>query len=298
MSKIKFNIEWFKDNDIAINCKTMEESETLHKELQKLKIDDTYDISIYYHNYLDNTCYDMAQRKFSSRYEVFYSGIECYMKKGYTIIKFSDLEFEDEIVENKPKISKTENKECGYDLPVEVNKSIKKTILRGEVKLKEGDIVHAEYKGLYKDGLTGIVTPSGILYVNGGGDICDSIQIIIDNELQWYIPSRDIKDKSLHLEASKLLFKGELFDELKDLITYVVDKPKKVKVATYEVGISSIGTKHRSLCTSDNQYIEIGDIASIDEGLYAGRYGIVTNIKYEELTEDELKLHSKITKIK
>lgn len=299
MSKIKFSKEWYRDNKIAINCKTNEEAIQLFREFIKIDIrwnknDNKLSIhNTYFDDNKDNICYTIED----NFYNLTYQYKDYFLKEGYTIINFSDLEFESDIIKNEPKITKTENEECGYDLPVEVDKSDKNHILRGNVKLNSGDIIHVRYKELHKNGLTGIITSNGILYTAGLFDSLSCIQsTIINEELEWYIPSKDIKDESLLV--SQLLFKGELKDRLKELIIYVEDnKPKKRTVETFEVKFCRNSIVVKSPYISDED-IKIGDVISPTDGFLTDRYGIVTDIKCKELTEEELNKYAKITKIK
>ena len=291
MGKIKFNKEWYRDNEIVVNLKTEDEANKFIKELIKVGITHWIDGSPLsefnkFSQYGGNTCYNYDSS------ELYCASKSCYLGINYTVIKFSDLEFESEISENEPKITKVESEECGYKPVIEVDKTVKTTILRSEVKLKVGDIICTNYE--FNGDNIGIITEDYILYNTGEFDLLSSID---KKRLMWYIPREDVKNKGEYI--SQFLFKGNLHNELKDLIIYVEDdKPKETKIKTYIIGISSNEDK-RNFCVSDNPNIEIGDMVSIDNGLYSGRYGIVNGIRYEELTKEEIKkYYSNITKIK
>ena len=288
MSKIKFNKEWYSRNRVAINCNTRLESILLTRELHKLKIDSDWDMDSIYDIYKEKTCYECDRNL-----RISYGSVNYYVDGRYMIVSFSDLEFESDVTESEIEEYNSLTKYCAN---LNKNTSNKTTILREYVKLNNGDIIHVRYKELYENGLTGIITSNGILYTNGTFDCINIQSDVIDKELEWYIPSKDIKDELL-LSVSQFLFKGVLDFSLKKLIVYVEDKPKKIETKLYKVSLSTNGFKN-SYYISDNS-IEIGDVVSIDSsGLYSGSYGIVTDIKYRELTEEGLKPYSNITKIK
>lgn len=289
MSKIKFNKEWYVNNKIAIHCRTEVESKSLTKELHKLDIDKNWDMSVAYKYYREDVCYECDENLFMS-----YGNVSYYITHNYLIINFSDLEFESDIIKNESKITKTENEELGYDLSVEVDKSDKNHILRDEVKLNSGDVICVKNSSLYS---FGIITSIGILYANGLCNSLDNIQSnIINKELVWYIPSKDIKDKLLLV--SQFLFKGKLDDKLKDLIIYVEDEPNKVGVEIFEVKFKKTNIFPICFINGDNKCIFKGDVVSPTSGVYKGYYGEVIRTKIEKLTQEELNSYSKITKIK
>ena len=291
MSKIKFNKEWYKDNKIAINCKTNEEAIQLFREFIKIDIrwnknDNKLSIhNTYFDDNKDNICYTIED----NFYNLTYQYKDYFLKESYTIINFSDLEFESDIVKNESKITKTENEELGYDYVAEVDKSDKNHILRGDVKLNSGDIIKSKNYSI------GLVVGDCISWSDGGWDEATETGY----DLEWIIPSESLKtDKGY--EVGRLLFNGELKDSLKDLIIYVEDdKPKKVETRIYHIAVSENRDKYRSFCISSRTDIEIGDIVSIDKGLYSGKYGVVISTKYKEISEEDIKKHySNITKIK
>ena len=324
MSKIKFNKEWYRDNKVVIHCKYRIDAirliGELSKEFDKIGIKDFYNETLNrYDRYLSNTCYSYEQEEGN----ISFGDVNYYIDNNYSVINFSDLEFESEYELNEDDLGYEEFdnsfnnlEDIISDIPpkksvkfkatvvkpnqpiVETDIQNKKTILRGKVKLNNGDIIHVKYKELYENGLTGIITSNGILYTDGLFDLIDRIQsAIIDEELEWYIPSKDIKDELL-LSVSQFLFKGVLDDELKELIIYVEDnKPKKRTVETFEVKFCRNSIVVKSPYISDED-IKIGDVISPTDGFLTDRYGIVTDIKCKELTEEELNKYAKITKIK
>ena len=305
MNKIKFNKEWYRDNDIVINCRTGEEADKFINELAKVEItewssSDELKLNNRFNFYKSETCYRLEQD-----YTVSYCGIN-YFEKDYTILKFSDLEFEDGInhlsledvgldkdflknILNEDEITKTENEECGYEPLVAVDKTNKRTILMEDVELNNGDIVKS------KDGIVGIAIGDCISWNDGGWDI--STEIYCD--LEWIIPSERLKHDKAY-EVGRLLFKGELEDNLEDLIIYVQDKPKEIKTRTVEVFSVKFCKTESGLShyISDSEEIFVEDIVSPIRGEYEDLYGEVINIQCKELLEEELKSYNKIIKIK
>lgn len=284
MSKIKFNKEWYSRNRVAINCNTKAESILLTRELHKLKIDSDWDMDSIYDIYKEKTCYEC-----DSSLLISYGSVNYYVDSRYMIVNFSDLEFESEISESEIEEYNSLTKYCAN---LNKNTPIKSTILRGEVKLNSGDIICCNYE--FNGDNIGIITEDYILYNTGEFGRLSGIDEMIKNYLVWYIPRESLNNGEL---LSKFLFKGKLDDDLKDLIIYVEDDPKKIETKIYKVSLSTNGFKN-SYNISDENNIEVGDVVSISRGLYSGDYGIVTEIKYNELTQERLNSYSKIIKIK
>lgn len=90
--KMKFDLEYFKNNKVAINCETEEEAKELFKILKEygvkwwgdveLNIDETH-----WNDYQENTYYEI-----NTINELSYS-YNFYKNNNYKIIKFKDIEF-------------------------------------------------------------------------------------------------------------------------------------------------------------------------------------------------------------
>ena len=318
MSKIKFNKEWYRDNDIVINFKTEEEVNKFINELAKVEITewscgDELKLNNRFCSYKFETCYRLEQD-----YTISYCSIN-YFKKDYTILKFSDLEFEDGINHlsledvglDKDFLKNILNEDdLGYEeldnsfnkLPdivsnsiikksepiIETNTPIKRTILMEDVELNNGDIVKS------KDEIIGIIVGDCVSWNNGRWH--DSLN---DLDLEWIIPTEKLSH-NYGYEVSQLLFKNELKDNLKDLIIHIQDKPKEIKTRTVEVFSvkfckTDLGLSH---FISDSEEIFLADIISPIRGEYEDLYGEVINIQCKELSEEELKSYNKIIKIK
>ena len=325
MSKIKFNKEWYNNNRVAVNCKTKEEAKTFIIELAKIiGIAHWFDKGTYYcsHEHGEETCYSSFSDKIVSDTK------SVYIKNGFLIINFSDLEFEDEINHlsledvglDKDFLKNMINEDdLGYEEfdnsfnnledvlsnippkksvkfkatvvkpnePIETDTPIKRTILRGDVKLEEGDIVCC-----YTKDMIGIITQNYIMYNNGDFDLFNDINMsYINNKLLWILPKSDMKN--MGYEVGKLLFKGEMDDNIKDLIIHI---PKKtVEVFSVKFCKTDLGLSH---FISDSEEIFVEDIVSPIRGEYEDLYGEVINIQCKELSEEELKSYNKIIKIK
>ena len=285
MSKIKFSKEWYRDNDIVINCRTEEEANKFIEELAKVEVtewgsNNELKLNSKFNSYKSETCYRLEQD-----YTVTYCGINFFEKEDYSIIKFSDLEFESKALINSRTVDKLEPS-------VETNTPIKRTILRESVELKNGDVFEIIYSNVKS---IGIVIDDHVLYNDGTWDGLD-----ITKNITWIIYGEDIKSMSIGHEISQLLFKNKLDDELEDFITYLIDKPKEpvkktVEVFTVRFCKTESGMSHY---ISDSEEIFVEDIVSPIRGEYEDLYGEVINIQYKELSEEELKSYNKVTKIK
>ena len=294
MSKIKFNKEWYHDSRIAINFRTEEEADKFIIELVKVGITNWFDgrpllgfnkFSLYG----GETCYN-----YDSSTTLYCASKSDYLSVDYTIIKFSDLEFEDGIDKNTPEITKTDNGQWGYEPLVEVKESNKRTILRESVELKNGDIIGVDDLGTET---VGLITEDYVIYNTGLHSSLKDMWYTIDNILLWYIPREELKDKAF--EVSRTLFKGEI-NKLKDLIIHVQDKPKEIKTKTVEVFSVKFCKTDLVLShfISDSEEICVKDIVSPIRGEHEDLYGEVINIQCKELSEEELKSYNKIIKIK
>lgn len=94
--KMKFDLEYFKNNKVAINCETRDEAKELFKILKlygikwygnkKLDINNTY-----WDDYKQYVCYSVDEVN-----ELSYARHKYYNINDYEIIKFKDIEFEGE----------------------------------------------------------------------------------------------------------------------------------------------------------------------------------------------------------
>ena len=309
MSKIKFNKEWYRDNDIVINCRTEEECNKFIEELAKVGVtewgsSEELKLNNRFNFHKSETCYRLEQN-----YAVTYCGIN-FFEKDYSIIKFSDLEFESDVIDKYLK-TMTDTKIEDYkaltnnhtvDKPepiIETREQHKRTILRESVELNNGDVVAVRsYLENSKPFCYGIILNNNILYNDGDFDKIDSLQDIIDKDLVWYIKAEDYI--SLGGYISELLFRDELDDVLKDLIIHVQDKPKepiKKTVEIFEVKFRKSGTITTPFI-SDDESIFMKNVVSPISGIYADRYGTVENIIYDKLTQEQINTYDKIIKIK
>lgn len=310
MSKIKFNKEWYRDNDIVINCRTEEEADKFINELAKVEItewssSDELKLNNRFNSYKSETCYRLEQD-----YTISYCSIN-YFRKDYTILKFSDLEFEDMLNEDDLGYEEFDNN--FNKLPDIVSNSIlkkpepiietreqhKRTILRESVELNNGDVIAVQSHLDNSESLCyGIILNNNILYNDGGFDRIDSLQDIIDEDLVMYVKAEDYIYLGGYI--SELLFTDELDDVLKDLIIHVQDKPKepiKKTVEIFEVKFRKSGTITTPFI-SDDETIFTKNVVSPISGIYANRYGTVENIIYNKLTQEQINTYDKIIKIK
>jgi hypothetical protein len=302
MSKIKFNKEWYNDNRVAVNCKTKEEAKIFIIELAKtIGIAHWFDKDTYYcsHEHGEETCYSCCSDKIVSDTK------SVYIKNGFLVIKFSDLEFERDIeclfpfgwdiylntmTDSKIEHYKALTNSCTVEKPepIEVDPPIKRTILRGDVKLSTGDIISIN------NNKTGIVIGDCVSWNDGNWQhISDKLY----DSLVWIIPSESLKtDKGY--EVSKLLFENELVCSLKDLIIHVEDTPKEIEtIIILEVKFSSVSGMSYTYI-SDNDYVSIDDIVSPISGHHSNMYGTVVSAKCKDLTQEQIDTYDKVIKIK
>ena len=91
-NKIKFDLDYFENNNIAINCETEEEAKELFRLLKEygvkwstnaeLDVNDTY-----WGDCREQMCYDIDDGELTFDYYEYYEGI------SYNIIKFKYIEF-------------------------------------------------------------------------------------------------------------------------------------------------------------------------------------------------------------
>lgn len=261
MDKIKFDIDYFKNNKVAINCKSMEEIEELHKLLLKngIKIEHINSVQCNFNKYGENICYEYD-------YGVMWYGSEDFYKnENYEILDFtgfSDTQF------------------CN-----------KTTILSEDIELKNGDIIKMDYGDIGK--LMGIITPHGIYYTNGTFDLLDEIDVKL---LMWYIPNDVIIKNELSHLVSKLLFNGILDKKLEELIIYIPCQTETIRTKIYHVSRNKYSLSYTDKYISD-EVLNPKDMCCIETGLLKGKYGRIIAIKEEELTEEEISQYDKISSI-
>ena len=94
---MKFNLEKFVEEKIAINCKTIKEVTQLLNVLEK--IDDSKShlntITDGFIYYLADVCYRINSSKKGDRF-IAYSNIDWYIENGYKVVNFDDLIFEED----------------------------------------------------------------------------------------------------------------------------------------------------------------------------------------------------------
>ena len=261
----KFDVEYFKNNKVAINCKSLDEVEQLKEILEKNKIYSNYIISGFY-SYDKDTCFNYDNES-SDNDKIFYGSRDFFKNENYEILDFtgfSDTQF------------------CN-----------KTTILSEDIELKNCDIINSKYYGY------GMVIDDIIIYAKNGG--WDEKFGGVINEITEYLPFEILKQQDFYEDSNgliiqQLLFNNELEDNIKPLMIKVEKPISKTKTKIYTVNRNKYSLSYTDKYTSD-EMLNLKDMCCIETGLLKGKYGRIISVTEEELTEEEISKYDKIIKV-
>ena len=259
----KFDVEYFKNNKVAINCKTLEEAEQFKEILRHYDIADKYSTIFYFgfERYGQDICYEYENNG------IHYGSRDFFKNENYEILDFtgfSDTQF------------------CN-----------KTTILSEDIELKNCDIINSKYYGY------GMVIDDIIIYAKNGG--WDEKFGGVINEITEYLPFEILKQQDFYEDSNgliiqQLLFNNELEDNIKPLMIKVEKPISKTKTKIYTVNRNKYSLSYTDKYTSD-EMLNLKDMCCIETGLLKGKYGRIISVTEEELTEEEISKYDKIIKV-
>ena len=263
MDKDNFNVECFKNNKVAINCKTLEEAEQFKEILRHYDIADKYSTIFYFgfERYGQDICYEYENNG------IHYGSRDFFKNENYEILDFtgfSDTQF-----------------------------SNKTTILSQNIKLKNGDIINNKNYGY------GMVINDIIIYAKHYGWNIKTGSVL--NNITEYLPFEILKQQYFYEEykgciVERLLFRNELEDSIKPLMIKVEKPIPKTKTKIYTVNRNKYSLSYTDKYTS-YEMLNLKDMCCIDTGLLKGKYGRVIGVAEECLTKEEISKYDKIIKV-
>lgn len=272
--KWKFNILEFKNNNIAIHCKTQEESEKLFKLFinNGFKWSDGEHIDIsntYYNDYEEKTCYEFYM---DCDYGIGFADLDYYKKIEYIIYKFSEIDFSEvlhkEDIDNKLYCDQNE-----FDIFKAKYITKEQLSNRG---YKTGDI-------LFDGESMAIVYGKKVLHIN---DNC--VETLNSKAFNRILPIELIENDS---EIQRLL-SGKLSRKiqqayLEDCFIKIEEPPKLKTICTVKFTADTLATKGFIL-EETNGNVKEGDIIECCTSGNAYQYCRVVRIEQLKLSEHEI----------
>ena len=259
MDKIKFDIDYFKNNKVVINCKSLDEVKQFKEILDKYNLF-TDDMEDGFYRYGSKVCFECEYNI------IWFQKIKNFKNENYEILDFtgfSDTQF------------------CN-----------KTTILKEDIELKNGDIINTKDYGY------GMVINDIIIYAKHYGwdekdDIINDIVKYLPFEI---LKQQDFYEEYKGCIVEQLLFRNELEDNIKSLMIKVEKPTTKTKTKIYYINRNKYSLSYTNKYISD-EILNLKDMCCIDTGLLKGEYGRIIAIKEEELTEEEISKYNKISSI-